>query len=278
MLNAVIFDLDGVVVDSHPLHRRAWRRFLDSVGVTVTDDELEFVTHGGKRDDILQHFLGRLTKSEIAEYGHRKELLFREEALDVAPLPGLPQFLNELESARLLLAVASSASRGRVIYMLERLQWLARFQAIITGDDVSRGKPDPSVFLRALAELRTDPAYTVVMEDSVAGVEAAVRAGMRCIGLANRSSSAMALREAGASLVVPDFTHLSLSRLRDLMSNPGRNPGTKTKIADPSKQRFVPFSSAMPALTKSRGSKARSFPNRVEKSRGASAEKNGQSF
>src|SRR4051794_11081174 len=92
MLKGVIFDLDGVVIDSHPIHRRAWRRFLDLLGVQVTDAELEYVTEGGKREDILRHFLGPLTDRQILDYGQRKEHLFREEALEIDPLKGLERF------------------------------------------------------------------------------------------------------------------------------------------------------------------------------------------
>src|SRR5579872_2761127 len=93
-LRGVIFDMDGVIVDSHPAHRKAWRQFLQSLGRDVSDSELDFILDGRKRRDILSHFLGQVSEAELVEYGRRKDEFFQQSAPDVKPIPGVTEFLN----------------------------------------------------------------------------------------------------------------------------------------------------------------------------------------
>ncbi len=215
MLKAIIFDMDGVIIDSHPIHRSAWRRFLASVGREVSDSDLDFVLDGRKKEDILRHFLGGLSDAEVIEYGHRKEELFREEALELKAVEGLDEFLAKLRQSGLLLAIASSASKSRVKYVLDRLHLASYFHAIITGDDVPKGKPDPEIFRRAADSLGCAYSDVLVIEDAVSGVLAAKSAGMRCLGVASNGRGA-ALAKAGADHVVTNFVKLPLPLLHNI--------------------------------------------------------------
>lgn len=89
VFRGVVFDFDGVLVDSHPVHIRARKKFLESMGRAVSEEQLQFVLDGRKRDDILRHFLGELNDDKLVEYGHRKEQIFRDEAADVRTIDGL---------------------------------------------------------------------------------------------------------------------------------------------------------------------------------------------
>jgi beta-phosphoglucomutase len=210
MLQAVIFDMDGVIVDSHPIHKKAWRRFLDSVGKDVKEEDLEFILDGRKKEDILRHFLGDLSPEEIRRLGHEKELLFREEArAELRPVEGVEQLLDGLSQARIKLGVASSGSDTRVNFVLRKLCLLEYFSAIVAGDEVSAGKPDPAIFRLTSQRLNVAPNETLVFEDSVSGVKAAKAAGMRCVGLAE-SSRAEILMEAGADHVIDHFGAFSV--------------------------------------------------------------------
>jgi beta-phosphoglucomutase len=210
MLQAVIFDMDGVIVDSHPIHKKAWRRFLDSVGKDVKEKDLEFILDGRKKEDILRHFLGDLSPEEIRRLGHEKELLFREEArAELRPVEGVEQLLDGLSQARIKLGVASSGSDSRVNFVLRKLRLLEYFSAIVAGDEVSAGKPDPAIFRLTSQRLNVAPNETLVFEDSVSGVKAAKAAGMRCVGLAE-SSRAEILMEAGADHVIDHFGAFSV--------------------------------------------------------------------
>lgn len=212
MLRGAIFDFDGVIVDSHPVHTRAWKKFLDSVGRPASEEELQFILDGRTRDDILRHFLGKLDAEKLAEYGHRKEQLFRDEAAHVPTIKGFLSFLADLEDADVALGIASSGSKSRVEFLLNRLELQKHFRVIVTGDDVAWGKPHPAVFFKAARDLGVDPCELVVFEDAVSGVQAARSAGMACIGIAKAERASILLR-AGANYVVPDFCSLSYSAL-----------------------------------------------------------------
>ncbi len=212
VFKGVVFDFDGVIVNSHPVHKRAWKRLLESVGITPSDAELQFVMDGRKRDDILQHFLGALAPDLLIEYGQRKEHYFREEAAGVAPVPGLLGLLEDLEDAQLAVGIASSGSRSRIDFLLELLELKKHFHVVVTGDEVKQGKPHPAVFLEAAQRLQICPSHLMVFEDAFSGVKAAKAAGMTCIGIA-AADRASTLLGAGASHVVPDFLRLSLAKL-----------------------------------------------------------------
>jgi len=215
MIRGVVFDFDGVIVDSHPVHKRAWRKFLESVGETASEEELQFVLDGRKREDILRHFLGDLDPELMLRYGHRKEQFFRDEAGDVQTVEGLLNFLEDLEGAGVAIGIASSGSRSRVSFLLDRLDLKKHFQVIVTGDEVKKGKPDPSVFLKAAQALQEDPRALLAFEDAVSGVESAKAAGMKCVGIAHADRASILL-DSGADHVVPDFCSLSYSKLQKL--------------------------------------------------------------
>lgn len=215
MLQAIIFDFDGVIVDSHAAHKRAWKTFFASRGKNFSDAELEFVVEGNKREEILRHFLGELTPEQIKDYGAQKEALFKTSTSELKPLPGLEMFFTDIASAALPVALASSASRSRVDYLIKQLGFAERFQAIVTGDDVSRGKPDPALFQMAAAQLGIEPCHILVFEDAVNGVAAAKAAGMKCLAIA-ANGRAPILKQAGADKIIPDFANIRLEDLRSL--------------------------------------------------------------
>ena len=223
MIKGAVFDFDGVIVDSHPAHMRAWKSFLNSVGKTLSEEQLHFVLDGRRRDDILRHFMGELDADKIFEYGLRKEQCFRDEVDHVRTADGLLDFLEELQYEQMALAIASSGSRSRIHFLLDMFRLNKFFQVVITGDDVEHAKPHPAVFLKAALQLRIDPSKLIAFEDAVSGVKAAGSAGMQCIGIAQLDLVPILLA-AGANHVLPDFRSLSCSKLRELASN---GAGTK---------------------------------------------------
>lgn len=215
MFKGAVFDFDGVVVDSHPAHVRAWEKFLDSVGRTVSEEQLQVVLDGRKREDILHHFMGDLSTEQVIEYGHQKEQFFRDEVAHVRTVDGLLSFLEELEGEHLALAIASSGSRSRVEFLLDKLDLTKRFRVVVTGDEVEQGKPYPAIFVKAAQQLGVDSSQLMAFEDAPSGVIAAKAAGMLCVGIA-QPDRASSLLDAGAIHVVPDFRSLSYSKLQEL--------------------------------------------------------------
>ena len=216
-LQAVIFDMDGVIVDSHPAHRKAWRQFLRTLGREVSNGELNFILDGRKRADILRHFLGELSETEIVDYGKRKDDFFQHSSFEVKPLPGVIEFLDQLRAGGIATAVATSASESRTRSTLNRLHLTERFNIIVTGSDVVRGKPDPAIYCRACQLLNVRPENALAIEDAASGIQAARAANLTCIGVAGRDRSEM-LTISGADYVLENFIGLSLADLGALLA------------------------------------------------------------
>jgi beta-phosphoglucomutase len=223
-LRAVIFDMDGVIVDSHPAHRKAWRQFLRTLGREVSDPELNFILDGRKRADILRHFLGELSEAEILEYGRRKDEFFQHSSFEVKPLPGVIEFLDQLGAGGIATAVATSASESRTRSTLDRLHLTECFNIIVTGSDVVRGKPDPAIYLRACQLLNVRPENALAIEDAASGIQAARAANLACVGVAGHDRSEM-LRASGAHHVVENFVGLSLAKLETILAGRVKSSG-----------------------------------------------------
>ncbi len=217
MLGGVIFDFDGVIVDSHPTHIQSWRTFLHSKGKSVSHEELSFVRDGAKRAEILRHFLGELTPEQVASYGAEKDKLFQARASELKLVRGFAEFLLQVDALGLPSAVATSGSRVRVEQTLKAFDIRDHFRAVVTAEDVGRGKPDPALFLLAAQALQVEPSRILVCEDAVAGVLAAKSAGMKCVGIA-ASGRRATLKQAGADLVVNDFSHTDLDDVARLFA------------------------------------------------------------
>lgn len=212
MLRGVVFDMDGVIIDSHPAHRMAWKIFLQSVGRETRDEELDFILDGCKRAQILKHFLGDLDPEQIVEYGNRKDELLHKCAYAVRPMPGILDFLDHLSQAGIPSAVATSASRRRAFGTLEELGLSHCFRAIVTGDDVAASKPDPAIYQLAAQRLEESPERLLAVEDAVSGVKSARAAGMRCLGVAHTHRVPL-LQAAGADSVISDFRSFAFREL-----------------------------------------------------------------
>lgn len=209
--------MDGVVIDSHPAHRAAWKAFLEALGKTVADSDLNIILDGGKREEILKHFLGDLSPQQIVEYGARKDEILRNRSARLEPMAGVVEFLEQLCNSDIRVALATSASKHRTLHTLEELRLTHYFETIVTGDDVFAGKPHPAIYHLAATRLQEHPERLLAFEDAVSGVKAARSAGLRCAGIAH-NGRADSLRQAGANPIVEDFRSLSFMKLQSLFS------------------------------------------------------------
>jgi len=187
MIGAVLWDMDGTLVDSREYHWLAWRDTMADEGMPLSYERF-LASFGLKNDRILRGWLGdSLGEGEVQRIGDAKEEHYRRLAVEggVVPLPGAAEWVSRLRQSGWRQAVASSAPRENVEVMLRLMKLEGQFDAIAAAEDVTAGKPDPQIFLAAASRLGARPAQSIVVEDAAAGIEAAKAAGMRSIGVSD---------------------------------------------------------------------------------------------
>lgn len=190
MTQAVIFDMDGVLVDSYAPHLESWRMLAREVGVEIT--EAQFAeTFGRTSRDIIRMLFGDGHADRVQAHDARKEALYRDIVRGGVPeMPGATTLLEQLAGQGIALGVGTSGPRENIDLVCDELGWNALLPVRVTGADVTHGKPDPEIFLKGASRLGVAPAGCVVIEDAPAGIEAAKRGGMKCIGLTSTHDAA----------------------------------------------------------------------------------------
>lgn len=209
---AVIFDMDGVIVDNNLYHKRAWNEYARKFNISLTEDEFKKHVAGRTNKDILSFFLGReLSDDEVNKYGGEKEELYRELYKPEMKLPeGLLHFLESLKSNGISIALATSAPRENIDFVFDNLHIGHFFDAVVDESQVSRGKPDPEVYLKAAGLLKLSPGQCVVIEDSIPGIMAGAAAGMAVVAITT-THSRDELKHA--DLVIDTFKELDIEKL-----------------------------------------------------------------
>jgi HAD superfamily hydrolase (TIGR01509 family) len=219
-IQAVILDLDGLMVDSEPLAQEAWRIFLAEQGHALDAETVDAILGLRLTDSarVVQERFGlALTVEQIAQ--RRAELLLAALPGHLQPMPGLKELLHAIDVRGLLRAVATSSPSFYAPVALREIG-VDGFAAIVTGDAVTHGKPAPDVYLAAAAALGLPPEQCLALEDSPTGVAAAKAAGMRCVAVPNALSAALDLSQADA--IFPSLTVVAL-RLDALTAAPLQN-------------------------------------------------------
>lgn len=210
---AAIFDLDGVIVNTVPLHFKAWHRMFKEYGKEITFEDYKQKVDGIPRIDGARAILTELTKEEIKKAGDKKQNYF----LEYLKEKGIPVYSTTVDLVKtfkkegLKMAVISSSKNCLSILKKTNLDHL--FDVIITGNDITKGKPDPQAFFMAAEKVSVENESCVVFEDAVLGVEAGKRAGMRCVGI-DRYGKPERLNKA--DLVVSDLGEVNLKIIREL--------------------------------------------------------------
>lgn len=212
----VIFDWDGVLVDSARQHEASWERLANEAGLPLPPGH--FQRSFGMKNEWIIPMLLRWTQdpAEIRRLSQRKEWWYRrlvaDEGLELCR--GAAELLAALTREGVSCAVGSSTPRENLTFILDRLGLAGAFQATVTAEDVQRGKPDPDVFVLAAARLGLPPARGVVVEDAPVGIAAAHAAGMRVVGVTTTHPEGV-LR--GADEIIPGLNALTVARLRMLV-------------------------------------------------------------
>jgi len=210
-IDACIFDLDGVIVDTAKYHYLAWRDLATELGFVFTLDHNERLK-GVSRMTSLEILLevGGVTldenrKLELADQKNRQYVSYIEKMTPDEILPGVIDFLKSIRSAGIKTAIGSASKNTPLI--LDRLQLNSYFDVVIDGNKVSEAKPNPEVFLKGAYELGVSPSNCIVFEDAAAGVEAAIRGGMKCVGIGKPENL------PGANLVVAGFENFTVEEM-----------------------------------------------------------------
>ena len=181
---AFLFDMDGVLVDSNPFHKIALKQFCLQHGHDLTEEQLREKIYGRTNKDWIPNLFGSLSKELIKQYADEKEALFREiYKNDIKPVAGLIDFLEKLDLHQIPRAIATSAPRENVDFSLQLTKTEKYFSTILDESFVSKGKPDPEIYLKTAAALGFPPAQCVVLEDSLSGVKAGKGAGCKVVGI-----------------------------------------------------------------------------------------------
>jgi len=213
---AVIWDMDGVIADTAPYHFSAWQEVFRKRGVKFTEEDFRH-NFGLRNDTIIRNTLGeQIAQGEIDSIAREKEETFRRViGQKIKPLPGAVELLQSLRKHGFKMAIASSTPMENIRLVTESLGIDNYFQSIVTGRDVTEGKPSPQGFLLAAQRLGIEPKNCIVIEDAVAGVAAAKRAGMRCLAITN-THPRQSLTEA--DLIVDTLEAVTVNDLEKLFN------------------------------------------------------------
>ena len=208
-MNCVIFDMDGVIVDSEIIHQKCEREMFDILGVPVSKEQHSSMV--GRTDEDMWKQIGDWYDLPVTveEAISMKKLLFLQYLEDddsLKTVPYVTELIENLHSDGFLLALASSSSRTQIDYVIDKFNLRKFFSAIVSGDDVKEGKPHPGIFLKVSAILGINQESCIVIEDSVNGVTAAKAANMKCIGYINLNSGRQDLSKA--DIIVDSFNDL----------------------------------------------------------------------
>ncbi len=214
MFKAIIFDLDGVIVDTAKYHFLAWKRLANEIGYELTEadnERLKGVSRIRSLEIILELAGAKKSMEEMEEMAFRKNEWFKDFINDVKPdeiFEGVPELIQQIKSNGKKIALASSSKNAQRV--IELLQIADVFDAVVDGNMIEHTKPDPEIFLLAAKKLSLNPADCIVIEDAEAGVEAAIAAGMKCVGVGHPNQLGK------ANLVIENIKHLKYADLFNL--------------------------------------------------------------
>jgi HAD superfamily hydrolase (TIGR01509 family) len=212
MLSAILFDLDGTIVNTDPIHFQAWQQMLASYDMQIDETFYKSRISGRLNPEIVKDILPQLSPAAGEQFADDKEALFRELAPHLKPLEGFLELLEWTEVHQLKRALVTNAPRLNAEFMLEVLEIKEAFDTIVLAEDCIAGKPDPAPYQAALDQLGIMAQAAIALEDSPSGIRSAVSAGIKTIGIASTHDPKVLL-EVGAFIAIPDFADLQLWQL-----------------------------------------------------------------
>ncbi len=183
---AVIFDLDGTLLDNNSYHLKSWLQYLKNIGRTISEEEYNEKINGRTNKDVIRYIYGNsLTEEEILQYTLEKEALYRDlYKPHIKPVAGLIDFLEVLKKKHIPMAIATSGIQPNIDFMFDEVPIRSYFKEVVNSAHILKGKPDPEIYLKTASLLDVSPGNCLVFEDAVVGVKSAKAAGMKVVAVA----------------------------------------------------------------------------------------------
>lgn len=218
-MKAIIFDMDGTMIDNMMVHHRAWHKKLNALGLDMSLEEVMEKVHGVNVEILERLFGDRFTPEERVQISWEKEEAYREiYRPELKLIPGLADFLQELTRSDLKMAVASAAPPENVDFVMDNLDLRRHFPVILHSDSVTKGKPHPEIYLKTAERLGIQPSECVVFEDSPVGSTAASKAGCSVVVVTTTHTEADFKDIPNIKAYIEDFDHISISWLQSVIA------------------------------------------------------------
>jgi len=222
MSKCIIFDMDGVIIDSEPIHQECEKKIFRLLGINISEEEHN--TMVGTTDEVMWSRINGTYNLpvQVPEVIRLKKMLYLEHLkreVYIRPIPYVSQLIFNLAERGYKLALASSSPKEQIEYILNKIPFGGFFQNVVNGEDVEKGKPDPAIFLKAAFKAGVKPQECIVIEDSENGVIAAKKAGMYCIGYINPNSGKQDLDKA--DMKIHSFKQVSVETIEEIIRTVG---------------------------------------------------------
>jgi beta-phosphoglucomutase family hydrolase len=206
-VNAAIFDLDGTLIDNNSFHLQSWLQYLKDMNREMSEEEYKANVNGRTNKDVIEYIYQRkMDDEEAMKYAHEKEAIYRElYAPYIKPVAGLLELLEKLRSLSIPMAMATSGIQVNIDFLFEHIPIRSYFDVIVNSAHISKGKPDPEIYIKTAELLKVSPAECLVFEDAVVGINSAKAAGMKVVGVLTTHK---AEELSGADILIKDFSEL----------------------------------------------------------------------
>lgn len=206
-VKAVIFDLDGTLIDNNAYHLQSWIKYLKNKNREISEEEYKANVNGRTNKDVIEYIYQRkMEDAEAMVYAHEKEAIYRElYQPHITPVAGLLPLLQKLKELHIPMAIATSGIQVNIDFMFDNIPMREYFDVIVNSAHISKGKPDPEIYIKTAELLNVAPGNCLVFEDAVVGINSAKAAGMKVVGVLTTHSAA---ELAGADVLIRDYTEL----------------------------------------------------------------------
>ena len=206
-VNAAIFDLDGTLIDNNSYHLQSWLQYLKDMNREMSEEEYKARVNGRTNKDVIEYIYQRqMDDEEAMKYAQEKEAIYRKlYAPHIKPVEGLLELLEKLRSLSIPMAIATSGIQVNIDFLFEHIPIRSYFDVIVNSAHITKGKPDPEIYIKTAELLKVSPPDCLVFEDAVVGINSAKAAGMKVVGVLTTHTAA---ELSGADVLIKDFSEM----------------------------------------------------------------------